>query len=166
MPNVILYLATSLDGFISRKDGSVDWLITEGDCGYNEFLKTIDTIIMGRKSYDQLLTFGKFPYGDKRCIVFSKTKTGNDENVEFVSGKVSDIIKNIEGNVWLFGGSDMITSCLKEGVVDQMMIFIQPTLIGEGIPLFGGGYDDIQMILDDVKTYDNGFVGLTYNRKV
>ena len=97
MPNIILYIAISLDGYIAKKDGSVDWLSSfEEDYGYEKFISSIDTIIMGSKTYQQVLTFGEWPYKGLKTYVFTHQKLKDDENVEFVSGSITQKINRIK----------------------------------------------------------------------
>ncbi|MFB5638475.1 MAG: dihydrofolate reductase family protein, partial [Nitrosarchaeum sp.] len=85
MTKILVYIASSLDGFIARENGDIDWLPEVTESGYDAFYKSIDTVIMGKTTYDQVLTFGVYPYKDKKSFVFSKTQQNNDENAEFVS---------------------------------------------------------------------------------
>src|SRR3712207_517414 len=88
MPEVKLFIATSLDGFIADRDGGVDWLFADGDYGYAAFFDSIETLIMGRRTYEQVLGFGEWPYGEKPTYVFTRGAPGGDHpHVEFVSGE-------------------------------------------------------------------------------
>src|SRR6476646_6661819 len=113
MRSIQLFIATSLDGYIARTSGAVDWLFTDQDYGYTEFSDQVDTVLMGRKTYDQVLSFGEYPYLGKKGYVFSRTQPQQrDENVEFVSSNWVHFLKQLrqpEGqNVWLVGGSELI----------------------------------------------------------
>jgi len=170
--NIILYIATSLDGFIARKDGSVDWLSPyekgQEDYGYNEFFKKIGTVIMGNTTYKQVLTFGEFPYRGKDCFVFTRNKEkSKDENVTFVSKNAKDFISQLRENknIWLVGGASIIDEFLKFDLIDEFIITIIPILLGEGIPLFRGRSNEKNLKLIDVKTFDQGLVQLHYERK-
>ena len=172
--NIILYIATSLDGFIAKKDGSIDWLspYEKGpeDYGYNEFYKKIGTVIMGNNTYKQVLTFGEFPYRGKDCFVFSRNKDKDkDENVTFVNKSAIDLISQLDlrenKNIWLVGGASIVDEFLKSDLIDKFIISIIPILLGDGIPLFKGRSNETKLELIDVKTFDSGLVQLHYNTK-
>lgn len=113
MRKVILFIASSLDGYIARTSGAVDWLFTvndDQDYGYVDFLAGVDTILMGRRTYEQVLSFGEFPYKGIQCFVFSRTRGGErDEYVTFISGNIESFVKGLKNgtgkNIWLVGGS-------------------------------------------------------------
>ncbi|MFZ3384709.1 MAG: dihydrofolate reductase family protein [Candidatus Methanoperedens sp.] len=173
MPNkIILYIATSLDGFIARKDGSIDWLSPyengQEDYGYKDFLKTVGIVIMGNTTYKQVLTFGEFPYRGKDCFVFTRNKENRkDENVTFVSKNAKDFVSQLSEskNIWLVGGASIIDEFLKFDLIDEFIITIIPILLGEGIPLFNGRSNETKLKLIDVKKFDPGLVQLYYKRK-
>jgi dihydrofolate reductase len=175
MPNnIMLYIASSLDGFIARKDGSVDWLSPyengQEDYGYKDFLKKVGTVIMGNTTYKQVLTFGEFPYKGKDCFVFTRNKEKRkDENVTFVTKNAKDFISQLNlsdnKNLWLVGGALIIDEFLKFDLIDEFIITIIPILLGEGIPLFKGRLNEKNLKLIDVKTFDPGLVQLYYKRK-
>lgn len=110
---VVLYIAQSLEGFIARADGDIGWLSAverEGeDYGYSEFIETVNTVIMGRKTYEKVLSFGiEFPHREKKCYVLTKTKRDSDGNVQFYSGDAAELIRSIrngEGkDIFIDGG--------------------------------------------------------------
>ena len=97
MTKIILYVAISLDGYIAKKDGSVDWLSSyDEDYGYEKFLSTLDTIIMGRKTYQQVLSFGEWPYSGLKTYVFTHQKFKDENNVKFIPGPIEKIVKDIK----------------------------------------------------------------------
>lgn len=170
--NVILYIGMSLDGYISGENGELDWLEgTEGvgDNGYSEFYETVDTVIMGNTTYQEVLGFDvPYPYTGIQNYVFSKTRTGRDEHVTFVNGDVKSFIaelKQQEGKqIWLVGGGKIVQSFLQEGLIDEMIISIAPIILGKGIPLFIGGVPETQYELKKAEQL-NQFVQLTYEKK-
>ncbi len=85
MKKIILFIASSLDGYVARENGDIDWLPQIEESGYDDFFKSVDTVIMGKTTYDQVLTFGDYPYKDKKSFVFTRTNQNKDENAEFVS---------------------------------------------------------------------------------
>jgi dihydrofolate reductase len=171
--NIILYIAASLDGFIARKDGSVDWLSPyekgQEDYGYNDFYEKIGPIIMGHNTYKQVLSFGEFPYRSKDCFVFTKNKDKRkDENVTFVSSAkdfISQLNLRDNKNIWLVGGASIVDEFLRSDLIDEFIITIIPILLGDGIPLFKGRSNEKKLKLIDVKTFDPGLVQLHYKRK-
>jgi dihydrofolate reductase len=174
MMGIILYIAMSLDGFIARKNGSIDWLSPyekgQEDYGYLEFLKKIGTIIMGNTTYEQVLSSGEFPYKDKDCFVFTRNrKKITDEHVTFVNKSAKDLIDqlNLEDNenVWLVGGASIVDEFLKFDLIDEFIITVIPILLGEGIPLFKGKSNEKGLKLIDLKSFDPGLVQLHYKIK-
>lgn len=168
MRKIILFIATSLDGYIARQDGDVNWLFTDQDYGYNAFYNNVDTIIMGRKTYEQVLLFGEFPYRDKVCYVFSENLHGRNEHVSFISedvGSFSEKIKNIPGqNIWLVGGANLIHNFVTKNLVDEYIISIHPMLLGDGITLFEKNENEVNLNLVNTIKFDSGLIQLHYER--
>lgn len=142
---VSCYIAMSLDGYIASKNDSLDWLYkveVAGDAGYAEFFRTIDTVVIGRRTYDWLMeeTKGEYPYADKKSYVFSKSTTGVDDHVRFTDEAVSDFVQRLQQEagkgIWVVGGGQLLHEFLKERLIDELIISIAPVLIGGGIPLF------------------------------
>ena len=166
---VILYIAMSLDGFIARKNGAVDWLdafnTPPEDYGYKDFLKSIDTVIMGNTTYEQVLTFGDFPYKNKNCYVFAH-KSKKDDNVTFVSKKCKTFIEGLSTSehtkIWLVGGANLVNQFMQSGLIDEFIISIIPTVLGEGIPLFSKNNKEVPLTVMNTKSYDSGIVQIKY----
>ncbi len=178
MTKTKLYIATTLDGFIAREDGSLDWLDelpnpNQIDYGYGEFYATIDTVVMGRKTYEEVLGFGvDWPYADcKTYIITSKsdyqTKT---ENSEVISQLTSETIESIKAeskkDIWVVGGGKVITALLNHGQIDEMMLCLIPTILGKGIRLFPDSPAETKFDLINAETFETGAVILTYRKKV
>jgi dihydrofolate reductase len=167
---LVLFIATSLDGYIATKDDSLEWLFKvegEGDNGYSEFYETVDTVIMGRKTYDWIknnLT-GEFPYLNKECYVFSGSNNKDTDEVKFVNENIVDFtnrIKNEEGkSIWIVGGGDLLHSFIENKLIDEFIITVAPTIIGNGIPLFKEGAYQLELKLQSTRTF-NQFVELHY----
>lgn len=156
MTKVSVYIAVSLDGYIAREDGSIDWLPEPSESGYDTFYKSVDTVIMGKTTYDQVLTFGEYPYKNKKSFVFSKTQENSDENAEFVSDVekfVKDGFPRVCENIWVVGGAKIIVSFLKQGVVDEIIITKIPVLLGKGILLFENLEDEAKLELIKTEKY-------------
>jgi dihydrofolate reductase len=152
MRKVVLGLGISLDGYIARKNGAVDWLSMDWDYDWTAFFKTIDVVLMGRKTWDVALEMSpkpkakrkakaSNPYGAMETYVFSKTlKDSGAEGVEIVSGNLKEFIADLKAkdgkNIWLSGGGELAKSFLDEDLVDEIYLGVTPLLLGSGLPLF------------------------------
>lgn len=170
---LVLYIATSLDGYIATEDDSLEWLFKiegEGDNGYSEFYKTVDTILIGRRTYDWVIDKekGEFPYKNKKCYVFSKSISGKNENVEFINCDIVEFTNKLKeevgGNIWIVGGGNLLHFFIKERLVDEFIVTIAPTLIGSGIPLFKEFDFELELKLKDIRRF-NQFAELHYELK-
>ncbi|MGG0657662.1 dihydrofolate reductase family protein [Rummeliibacillus pycnus] len=170
---LILFIAMSLDGYIATEDESLEWLDNvegEGDTGYSEFLETVDTILMGRKTYDWVMKNieGEFPYKNEECYVFTKSSIEDTEYVKFINKDVlsfTNELKKADGkNIWLVGGGELIHSFIKKKLIDEMIITVAPVIIGNGIPLFLNSEDQMNLSLIGTRKY-NQFVSLHYKVK-
>jgi dihydrofolate reductase len=169
MRKVILSVAVSLDGFIEGPGGEYDWCFTDQDYGMADFLKKIDTIFMGRKSYELVISMGDeaargFPKMNE--YVFSNTLNNVKEGMTLIKGKLKDEVEKLRSepgkDIWLFGGAGLTTSFMNEGLVDEISVAVHPILLGKGKPLFTDIDQRIILKLKDSKTYDSGLVMLTY----
>lgn len=166
MAKIIIYIAQSLNGKIAHKNGSVDWLnpYDSEDYGYQQFLSSIDVVLMGNKTYQQVLTFGdEFPYKDKLVFVFTRDKSLiKDENVTFISENIAEFVANLkkssQSNIWLVGGGEIITYLLDKQLVDDLQVFTIPIILKSGIGLCNTLANDIKLKLINYKTYGNGVV--------
>ena len=159
MGKIILYIASSLDGYIAKENGSVGWLPKIDSFFYDQFYKTINSVILGNNTYQQVLTFGEYPYKDKKSYVFTRNKNQtNHDNVEFVSNIDSfecDILPILNGNVWLVGGSQIISSFVNYDIVDEIILYVIPILLGKGIPLFANIQKEISLELIKTTNHNN-----------
>ena len=172
MRKVKLYTASSLDGFIARDDGSIDWLDAipnpEGlDYGYVDFYNSVDVTLMGNTTYKKILGFDfDFPYQNTKNYVFSRSEKGSTEHVTFVSKKVGAFVKKLRKErgkgIWLIGGGELNTTLLNEGLVDELIITIIPVVLGSGIPLFQTTGKDHFFKLVKSRAFDNGIVQIRY----
>ena len=172
MKTVSLYIAASLDGFIACKNGSIDWLPaippSGEDYGYGVFYDAVDTLLMGRKTYDHVQTFGAWPYAGRRCVVFSGTRGGEvGADAEFVDCDVASFVRELkaepgEGVIWLMGGAEIVAACLAGGVVDEIILTTVPVLLGEGVRLFPETNWTTQLQLKAVRAFSDGLVQQTY----
>jgi len=175
-PKIKLYIAMSLDGFIAKPDGSVDWLHelpnpTNTDHGYADFYASITTTLMGYKTYQQILDWGiDFPYPDKTNYVFTR-KQGLDDT-EYVKFVASDAVKFIQqlkqeagGDIWLVGGAQLNSVLWDAGLIDEWQVFIMPTILGQGVPMLAGKPEIGQLSLVESTAFPTGAVRLTYHAK-
>lgn len=145
-----LYIATSLDGYIAGKDGSIDWLFTDADYGYRDFFASIDTVLMGSRTYEQTRSFWDFPYEGKSCFVFTRKARGKADPVTFISGDIAEFTKGLKdehgGDIWLVGGSEIIA--VLRDLIDDYIISIHPVILGSGILLFReeGRRTDLELV--------------------
>ncbi len=166
MRKIILNLATSVDGYIARKDHDVDFLpqpSPEAMKPFNKFLSTIDTIIMGSNSYDIMCQFGDYPFKDKKTIVVTSKNFEPIDNFIFTSEDIETILTKQDGNIWLFGGAKLIQYFTEKDLIDEYQITITPTLIGSGIPLFLPFKNDIKLQLEQSEILNNN-ITLYYRR--
>ena len=177
MRKIIVYITTSADGFIARKDGAVDWLDRprpKGNYGMGEFWKSIDTILLGRKTYDMAVRFhkeGKFDpgmYGGIKHYVFSRRPPPKTvlAGFEFVREPIKKFAKRLRAqkgkNIFMMGGGGLIASFLDAGEIDEFIISVIPTFIGEGIPLIAPRHRTVPLKLLSVKKFSDGVVRLHY----
>ena len=169
MKKVRLFIASSLDGYIARKNGDIDWLFADQDYGYGDFVAGIDTVVMGRKTYEQILDFGEYPYQGMMGFVFSQTRSGEkDENVAFVEGDLKEFINQQRHQtgkaIWLVGGGEIIYHFLLQGLVDELILSVHPIILGDGIPLIlRDSRLETVMKLRNMTAYDSGLVQLYYD---
>ena len=177
---VTIHMVASLDGFIARKDGRVDWLGTADEFAGGEtltsefveaFLKTIDCYVMGSRTYETALGFeakgSAWVYGDKPTFVLTRRQLPRiRDTVEFFAGDLAQLVNErlrpTFRSIWFVGGGAVSTECLRLGLADEIIYSIAPALIGEGIPFFENVGRDIALHLADVKAYKSGMVELRY----
>lgn len=176
MSLVVLYIATSLDGFIARPNGNLDWLTSfpqpeTGDYGYDDLLKSIGTIIMGRKTYDEILAFGiEWPYAKYNTYIVTKNKHYNPTTPntfvlnENLSASIHEQKRKSNKDIWLVGGGRLVTAFINENILDKMIISKVPILLGEGIPLFANKPKETKWTLVNTQTFNTGLVNLTYEK--
>ena len=169
MPTIAYYVAASLDGYIADAGGGVDWLPQGGseDYGYAEFYAGVEALAMGRRTYDQVLCFGQWPYAGKPTYVFTgHPPDENPHGVEFVGVAPADFVHTVasqyDGTVWLVGGGNLAEQFRRAGLIDEYLIFIVPVVLGRGIPLFGGDAPHTALDLLEIQTYGDGGVMLRY----
>lgn len=163
MRKIILGVASSLDGLIEGPRGEYDWCFTDQDYGMQAFLQSIDSIIMGRKSFE---VAGTIPFPGKKCYVFSRSIHQELPGIEWIKGdavaRTAEIKSQSGKDIWLFGGAELSNDLLKHRLVDEIWLSIHPIILGSGKPLFAGLPDRIALELKDTKTYSSGLVSVSY----
>ncbi len=173
MRKIIIYIAISLDGKIADANGGVAWLDDipnpeKTDYGYTGFHKTIDTTIMGNKTYQQVLGFDvKFPYMDTKNYVITRDQSlKSDEHVTFISENIVAFFHELKRkpgkNIWCIGGGELIALMLNHELIDELLIFIMPVILGQGIPLTGKINKLLNLELIKNRSYNSGVIELRY----
>jgi dihydrofolate reductase len=168
-PRRIAYLAMSADGYIADRHGQVGWLESFGaapDFGFDAFLETVGALLMGRRTFDQLIGFGgAWPYGARPTIVLTHRAlppnapaSARAANTE----EVTQAMAGAAGRVWIVGGGQTLALCLRRGLVDELQLFMMPILLGEGAPLSGQLHHSTRLALNAAETLPRGVVKLTY----
>jgi dihydrofolate reductase len=168
---VVLYIAMSLDGYIATKNNSIEFLSIveqEGeDYGYNDFISSVDAIIIGRKTYDSVIAMGyEYPHTDKDVYIITRTERPPIGNFTFYTGDVTELVyslKNQSGkNIYCDGGAEIAHELIKHNSIDEYIISVIPILLGDGIKLFKDGRPEQQLKLVSVKQFDKGLIQLHY----
>jgi dihydrofolate reductase len=167
----------SLDGFIATKNDEIDWLDSidhgENDYGYQAFTESVDTYIVGKRTYDVVLklTEGKFPQSEKfNCFVLTRTPKEPENGVTFYSGDIGELIGDIKTapgmNIYCDGGGKVVSLLLEQDLIDEFIISVFPILLGDGIRLFpGNDINRIPLEALPTKRFDNGMIQVHYRRK-
>lgn len=168
---VILFIACSLDGYIATQDEDLSFLSIvqqEGeDYGYSEFIRQIDTVIMGRKTYDWIMKEMKdFPHHGIDSYIITRTPRAETGNIKFYTGNLRDLILRLKleagKNIFVDGGAEVIDVLLKENLIDEFIISIIPIFLGDGIRLFKDGRPELRLSLAHSECYGTGLVQLHY----
>lgn len=168
---VILYIATSLDGYIAKPNDDLGFLSIveqEGqDYGYADFIKTVDTVIVGRKTYDKVLSMGfEFPHADKDAYIITRTSKPNIGSVKFYTGELKSLVERLKAepgkNIYCDGGAEIVQELLKDNLIDEFIISVIPILVGNGTKLFKDGRPEQKLELVSVKAFEKGLVQVHY----
>ncbi len=163
-----VYIALSVDGYIARPDGGIDWLsvvsVENEDYGYKEFFSSVDTVVIGRRTYDTALGFSEWPYIGKRCVVLTNTSALSRNGEEFASTPPSPLLLRLQAEgshrVYIDGGV-VIRDFLAAGAIDDMTLSVIPILLGAGVRLFESGAGH-SLRLQRAQTFNSGLVQLHY----
>ncbi len=162
---VTLFIACSLDNYIARADGAIDWLFTEGDYGYKEFYDSIDTVLMGRKTYETSKKLGESSSG-KTCYVFSRSERDSEAgNVQFASDPVNltrRLVFEQGKGIFVEGGGEIVSALLNEDLIDEIVLSIHSILLGSGVPLFVHFKKQVDLKLLKSVAHGNGLVQSYY----
>lgn len=176
MRKISLFIAMSLDGYIADSKGGVDWLNGQGNDEedidtYSEFIKTIDTILMGWNTYHQIVTElspNEWVYNGATTYVITHKEHISSEKIRFVNTDPVGLVKRLKGedgkDVWICGGANLVQQFVNEDLIDRYHITVVPVLLGSGIRLFENGKDKIYLRLLDTQSY-NGMTELIYERR-
>ncbi len=170
---VILYISMSLDGYIATKDNSIEFLsIVEKDgedYGYQDFVKSIDTVIIGRKTYEKVISMGfDYPHTDKSVYIVTRTYKPTIGNFTFYSDNLHQLIIDLKKqsgkNIYCDGGAEIANELMSNNLVDEFIISIIPILLGDGIKLFNEGRPELKLELISTKKFDSGLNQLHYKK--
>ncbi|HJU34126.1 MAG TPA: dihydrofolate reductase family protein [Nitrososphaera sp.] len=174
MRKIKLYIASSLDSYIARENGKIDWLFSDEDYGYAEFYDSIDTILVGRKTYDQSLKFDTYPYHGKTVYVFTrnngeKANKNYAQDVKYIDDEITGFARSLtqqssdeKKDIWLVGGGEIVSIMLSAQLVDQIILSVHPIILGKGIPLFNNIKEGVNLRLQKSIPFRSGLVQLYY----
>jgi dihydrofolate reductase len=171
---VILYIATSLDGYIAKPDDDLSFLSIvqqDGeDYGYEDFINTVDTVILGRRTYDWVMAqVPVFPHADKNSFVITRTARQAIGNTHFYTGNLKELVLKLKTengkNIFCDGGAEIANALLKDDLIDEFIISIVPILVGNGIKLFKYGIPELKLALISSKQFEKGLIQLHYKRE-
>jgi dihydrofolate reductase len=170
---LVLYIAMSLDGYIAKPSGDIGFLSMveqEGqDYGYNDFVDTVDTVIIGRKTYDKVIAMGfEYPHSDKDVYILTRTPKPAVGNFKFYTDDIVQLVSRLKSqfgkNIYCDGGAEVANELMKNNLVDEFVISIIPILLGEGIRLFKDGRPEQTLELVSSKSFEKGLTQLHYKR--
>lgn len=170
---LVLYIGMSLDGYIAKPDDDLGFLSIveqEGeDYGYGDFVKTVDAVIVGRKTYEKIISMGfDFPHADKDTYIITRTPRPTIGSVKFYTGDLKSLVHTLQSkegkNIYCDGGAEVVNELLKDDLIDEFIISIIPILVGNGTKLFKDGRPEQNLELISVKSFDKGLTQLHYKR--
>ncbi|MCF8379430.1 MAG: dihydrofolate reductase family protein [Bacteroidales bacterium] len=171
---VILYISMSLDGYIAGINDSLEFLSMvdeEGqDYGYHDFVDTTDSVIIGRKTFDKVLTMGfEYPHTDKDVYIISRTSRPDKGSFKYYTGSLKELILKLKDqrgkDIYCDGGAQIAHQMLKEDLIDELVISVIPIILGQGVSLFQSGLPELKLKLLRSKQYEKGLVQLHYTRE-
>lgn len=172
MRKVVVYIAASVDGFIAGKNGDMTFLdpVQQAgeDYGYVDFIHSVDTVVMGRKTYDWVMgQVPEFPHADKETFIITHHRQPSQGKVRFHTGPLKELVQTLKtqsgGNIFVDGGAEIVNQLLKEGLVDELILSVIPVLLGDGVRLFHSGLPEQALRLVSSKAYEKGLVQLHFS---
>lgn len=172
---VILYIAVSLDGYIADRDGNIDWLGgqdegDETDYGYEEFIKGVDTILMGKNTYRQVsteLSPQVWPYPGRKTYVFTHQQEQDRPEIQFTGEEPQELVRRLKAgsgkNIWVCGGSDLANQLMAADIIDEFHLTIMPVILGGGLPLFARNHPRLKLKVEQVQEI-NGVIDIVYSK--
>lgn len=169
--SVILYIAASVDGFIAGPDGDIGWLSSVEkpgeDYGYGKFVDSVDTVILGRKTYDKVLSFGiPYPHSDKQCYIITRSIRPPEKNITFYRDDLTTLVKQLKStpgkNIFVDGGAEVVKLMQDADLIDEYIVSIIPLLLGNGIRLFIGSEQQNSLRLSSCRSFETGLVQMHY----
>jgi dihydrofolate reductase len=163
MRDLSYFVACSLDGFIAGPNGEIDWLATDGDYHYSEFYRSIDTVVMGRKTYELGLSFPDYPYPGKQAYVFTRRNLDpHRADVTVVKEPPDAFLAELKqkdgGKIWFVGGGELAGELMEAGLIDELVLTVHPVTLGKGIPLFAPHDRRMEWRVQGVHSWPNGLV--------
>lgn len=167
-PRFRVYIAASLDGFIAPADRSADWLepFSADTLGFEEFLDSVGPVVMGRRTYDQIVGFGEWPYAGHDSHILTNRPLPNPPRQVAPAADIASLaeaLRSGQQDVWLIGGADLIDGFFKAGAVDLLELYVLPVVLGEGVPLFGEGAAGVPLRQRSCKALAGGVAYLEYD---
>ena len=171
MPEVVYYVACSVDGYIASAEGGLEWLApfeaSSEDYGYADFYASIEAVVLGSRTYEQALTFGHWPYSGKPAWVFSKRDLALAPDDVIVTDRTpAEVVSELEERgirrAWLVGGGELAGAFRAAGLITEYVVSVIPAILGSGVPLFGASGPEERLRLVDVTPYADGVVQLRY----
>jgi dihydrofolate reductase len=169
MRDVCYFVACSLDGFIATLDDGIDWLFADDDYGFSEFYRSVDCLVMGRKTFDVSMSFDEYPYARRKAYVFTR-RPGESPVPEatFVREDPARFVKRLKhepgGRIWVVGGGAIAAALMAAGLIDEISLTIHPITLGNGVPLFEKHGARSGWKLHSTRSYSNGLIQATYRR--
>jgi dihydrofolate reductase len=170
MRDISYFVASSLDGFIAGPNGETDWLASDGDYGYTEFYRSIDTVVMGRKTFELSLSFPEYPYSGKTAHVFThRTRLPKRPGVIAVKqppdAYLAELKQKDGGTIWFVGGGELGGALMEAGVIDELVLTVHPVTLGRGIPLFRPHDRRTAWRVAALRSWPNGLVQTQLRRR-
>ena len=166
-PRFSVFIAQSLDGYIARKNGAIEWLDIvhplDESHGYQAFFDSIDTIVVGKGTYDTVLAFDEWPYAGKRVVVMTHRPSEPRKNEEFFAGTPAELLARLADakRVYVDGGN-VISQFFAAGLIDDVTVSVIPIVLGAGIRLFPGGEGEHRLALEGHRSWESGLVQIRY----